>query len=104
MVESIIWYFSTLGSAALFFFIGVYAEKREKPMWFWSGTEVKASEITNVRQYNKENGLMCAGSMFNIYHVNPHETHNRIRVTNASWLLPEVPVYRIEGTWYIKNG
>lgn len=46
------------GCAALLFAIGVYAQKRKKPMWFWSGSEVDASQITDVKQYNKENGHM----------------------------------------------
>ncbi len=40
--EAIIWNITMFGTAALFFLIGVYAQKREKPMWFWLGTEVKA--------------------------------------------------------------
>ena len=44
--------------AILFFAIGVYARKLKKPMWFWSGSEVDASQITDVRLYNKENGTM----------------------------------------------
>ena len=27
-------------------------------MWFWSGSEVDASQITDVKLYNKENGVM----------------------------------------------
>ena len=46
------------GCAFLFFAIGIYAQKRTKPMWFWSGSEVDASNITDVKQYNKENGIM----------------------------------------------
>ena len=44
--------------AALMTGIGVYAWRREKPMWFWSGTEVKPEEITDVRAYNRANGIM----------------------------------------------
>ena len=48
----------TFGCAILFFAIGIYAQKLKKPMWFWSGSEVDASQITDVKQYNKENGVM----------------------------------------------
>ena len=48
----------SFGCAVLFFAIGVYARKRNAPMWFWSGSSVDASHITDVKQYNKENGVM----------------------------------------------
>ena len=44
--------------AALLTGIGVYAWRREKPMWFWAGTEVRPEEITDVRGYNRANGIM----------------------------------------------
>lgn len=47
---------------SLFFTVlGIYAWKRKKPMWFWSGSTVKQSEITDVPAYNKANGLMWLG-------------------------------------------
>ena len=58
MAGKIIWYIVTFGCAILFYAIGVYAQKLEKPMCFWSGSEVDASKISDVRQYNKENGVM----------------------------------------------
>ena len=57
----------SLGCACLFFGIGVYAKNREKPMWFWSGSEVDASQITDVRQYNKENGTMW--KLYSLWYV-----------------------------------
>ena len=61
MAGKIIWWVVTFGCAILFFAIGVYARKLEKPMWFWSGTEVDPSKITDIRQYNKENSRMWQG-------------------------------------------
>lgn len=58
MLETVIWNVSLLGSAALFYFIGVYAQKRQKPMWFWTGAEIDTSRITDIKQYNKDNGTM----------------------------------------------
>ena len=58
MVGKIIWWVVVFGCAILFYAIGSYAGKLTKPMWFWSGTEVKASEITDVEAYNKENARM----------------------------------------------
>ncbi len=42
----------------LFTGIGIYAWNRREPMWFWSGTTVKAEEIRDVRAYNRANGIM----------------------------------------------
>ena len=58
MAGQIIMCLVSFGCAITLFAIGVYARKLEKPMWFWSGSEVKASQITDVKQYNKENGTM----------------------------------------------
>lgn len=58
MAGKIIWYAVTIGCAVLFYAIGIYARKIDKPMWFWSGVEVDPSEITDVKAYNKANGRM----------------------------------------------
>ena len=55
---AIIWYVTMFGCAVLFFLIGVYAGRMEKPMWFWSGSKVDAATITDVRAYNRENASM----------------------------------------------
>ncbi len=44
--------------AAFFTGLGVYAMKRKKPMWFWSGSEVKAWQLRDVAAYNRANGIM----------------------------------------------
>ena len=46
------------GCGILFYAIGAYAQKLTKPMWFWSGTEVDASQIRDIKRYNKENATM----------------------------------------------
>ena len=46
------------GCALLFFGIGVYARRLDKPMWFWTGTEVDPSTISDIKKYNKENAIM----------------------------------------------
>ena len=58
MGGDIIWYVTILGCAALFCGIGIYAQKLEKPMWFWSGSEVKAESICDIKAYNAENARM----------------------------------------------
>ena len=46
------------GCGILFYGIGAYAKRLEKPMWFWSGCEVDSSKITDVKAYNRENAAM----------------------------------------------
>ena len=58
MGEKLIMLLSCFGCAILFFGIGVYARKKKEPMWFWSGSAVDASKITDVKKYNKANGIM----------------------------------------------
>lgn len=58
MAGSMIMGMVSFGCGIVFYSIGVYAEKLTKPMGFWSGTEVDASKITDVGQYNKENSVM----------------------------------------------
>lgn len=64
MTANIIWIICTWGCAALFTGIGFYAKKLEKPMWFWSGSEVPAYKIKDIPAYNKANGIMwCSYSV-----------------------------------------
>jgi hypothetical protein len=60
MAGAIIWSIIVFGCAFLFLGIGIYASKREKPMWFYSGTTVDASKISDVKAYNRENARMWA--------------------------------------------
>ena len=63
--------------ATAFTLLGVYAWKRKKPMWFWAGSEVKEDEITDVKAYNRANGIMwvCysvvfwAGAIVGFFHL-----------------------------------
>ena len=58
MAGKIIMWIVSFGCAGLFFYIGCYAKKLEKPMWFWSGSEVDPSQITDIERSNDENGVM----------------------------------------------
>lgn len=58
MAGEIIMCIISLICAFMFFGIGVYARKTDKPMGFWSGSEINASEITDIPKYNKENAIM----------------------------------------------
>lgn len=37
--------------------IGVYALNKKTPMHFWSNQKVQSDEITDVKAYNRENGV-----------------------------------------------
>ena len=57
-MEKIVWLVIMIPVSALFTGIGIYAWKRKKPMWFWSGSTVSESEITDIPAYNRANGIM----------------------------------------------
>ena len=47
-----------LGCAALFYGIGIWADKSEKPVHFWSGSKVDPATIADVDSYNHDNAVM----------------------------------------------
>ena len=57
-MEHIIWLIIMLPCSLLFTGIGIYAWRRKKPMWFWSGSMVKEDEIADIPAYNRDNGIM----------------------------------------------
>lgn len=57
-MEKIVWLVIMIPVSALFTGIGIYAWKRKKPMWFWSGSTVSESAITDIPAYNRANGIM----------------------------------------------
>ena len=60
-MEIIIWLVIMIPVSLLFTGIGIYAWRRKKPMWFWSGSTVKESEISDLAAYNRANGIMWLG-------------------------------------------
>ena len=58
---NLIWHVIMIPCSLLFTGIGIYAIRCEKPMWFWAGSTVKENEITDVKSYNRENGIMWIG-------------------------------------------
>ena len=57
-MENVVWMVIMVPVSALFTGIGIYAMRRKKPMWFWSGTTVREEEIRDVAAYNRANGYM----------------------------------------------
>lgn len=67
MAGKIICWIVSFGCAILFYSIGVYAQRREEPMWFWSGSKVGADQITDVKSYNQENASMW--KLYSLWYV-----------------------------------
>lgn len=65
-METVIWLTEMIPVSVLFTGIGIYAWKRKKPMWFWSGSTVDESEISDIPAYNRANGIMwiCYSAVF----------------------------------------
>ncbi len=60
-MERILWLLIMIPIATLFTGLGVYAWRRSKPMWFWSGRPVKEREISDIPAYNRANGILWIG-------------------------------------------
>ncbi len=60
-MENLVFLIIMIPLAAFFTGLGVFAMRREKPMWFYSGSEVKPYEIRDVPAYNRANGWMWIG-------------------------------------------
>ena len=60
-MENLVFLLIMIPLAAFFTGLGVYAMKRKKPMWFWSGSEVKAWQIRDIPAYKRANGWMWIG-------------------------------------------
>jgi hypothetical protein len=58
MQSGIIWIFAVWSCAAVFSGLGIYAGKREKPMWFWSGSTVTPEKVKDIPAYNRANRKM----------------------------------------------
>ncbi|MCQ2462431.1 MAG: hypothetical protein MJ177_03370 [Clostridia bacterium] len=57
-MENTIWILIMLPCSMLFTGIGIYAWNRKKPIWFWSGSTVSKNEISDIKAYNRANGIM----------------------------------------------
>ena len=57
-MDTIIWLVVTVLCGVLFTGLGIFAWRRKKPMWFWSGSTVKEREISDIPAYNRANGIM----------------------------------------------
>lgn len=64
-MDNILWLIIMAPVSLLFTILGIYAMKRKKAMWFWSGSTVKDYEIRDIPAYNRANGIMwlCFSAM-----------------------------------------
>lgn len=46
------------GCGALFFLLGLRAEKCRKPVNFWAGSEIAPCRVSDIAAYNHENAVM----------------------------------------------
>lgn len=53
-----IWFVSHLPLCVICGGLGLHASRRVKPMWFWTGVDVREQELTDVRLYNRANARM----------------------------------------------
>ena len=58
MGNNIIWLVIMIPVSLVFTALGIYAWRRKQPMWFWSGSTVNESEISDIPAYNRANGMM----------------------------------------------
>lgn len=38
--------------------LGIYARRRKRPMWFWTGEHISPDEVSDVAAFNRANGRM----------------------------------------------
>ena len=44
--------------STVFYSIGVFASKLEKPLWFWSGEVIDPNKVKDIKVYNNANAKM----------------------------------------------
>ena len=71
---NIIWLIIMVPVSMLFTGIGVYAWKRKKPMWFWSGSTVKESDQYDSWRYEYESGRNSLNCW--LYHRSPSSSNS----------------------------
>ena len=86
----IIWLVVMVPVSALLTGLGIFAWRRQKPMWFWSGQAVGEDEIGDVKAYNRANGIMWIvfSLLMWISTFLAFLQHEAGRDSNASWMYP----------------
>lgn len=58
LISSLIGCFSYLLCALCLMSFGIYALKTKKPVNFWAGDKIPPEKITDIKKYNRANGIM----------------------------------------------
>ena len=58
LMKWLIWVIIMAPCSAVLSGLGIFAWRRKKPMWFWSGSVVEEDEISDIPAYNRANGIM----------------------------------------------
>ena len=95
-MENVIWPTIMIPVSLLFTGLGIYAWKREQPMWFWSGSTVKEEELRDTAAYNRANGvmwlafsaLMWTGTVLGTMHM---KTGGIVLIAGSVIALPLLP-------------
>ena len=57
-LEQGIYFVAILVCALVFLAISIYAFLSKKPINFWAGEKISVSQVTDVKMYNRANGIM----------------------------------------------
>ena len=57
-LEQGIWFTSILVCALVFLSISIFAFVAKNPINFWAGEKISLSQVTDVKKYNRANGIM----------------------------------------------
>ena len=57
-LEKGIYFVAILVCALVFLAISIYAFLSKKPINFWAGEKISVSQVTDVKMYNRANGIM----------------------------------------------
>ncbi len=57
-LEQGIYFVAILVCALLFLAISIYAFLSKKPINFWAGEKISVKQVTDVKMYNRANGIM----------------------------------------------
>ena len=93
-MENLVFLIIMIPCAAAFTGLGVFAMRRKKPMWFWSGSEVKPYEIRDIPAYNRANGWMWIGYALGFWAAAALSLLNvpAAGIVTAVWCLGGIPV------------
>ena len=93
-MENLVFLIIMIPLAAFFTGLGVFAWKRKKPMWFWSGSEVKPWQIRDIPAYNRANGWMWIGYSLGFWAAAVLSLLNvpAAGILVAAWCLGGIPV------------